>query len=132
MINTFIYECGYGAASLQERIYISDGPNNMAGVLIYTAAGDSEGTMGGLVRMGNPDYLERIVEKAIESSKWCSVDPVCMEVAENGGQGPDSLNLGACHNCALVPETSCEAFNSYLDRAMLTGTVENKKMGYFN
>ena len=132
MINTFIYECGYGAASLQERIYISDGPNNMAGVLIYTAAGDSEGTMGGLVRMGHPDYLERIVEKAIESSKWCSVDPVCMEVAENGGQGPDSLNLGACHNCALVPETSCEAFNSYLDRAMLTGTVENKKMGYFN
>ena len=71
-------------------------------------------------------------KKAIESSKWCSVDPVCMEVAENGGQGPDSLNLGACHNCALVPETSCEAFNSYLDRAMLTGTVENKKMGYFN
>ena len=132
MINTFIYECGYGAASLQERIYISEGKNKMAGVLIYTAAGDSEGTMGGLVRMGNPNYLEKIVEKAIENSKWCSVDPVCMEISEKGGQGPDSLNLAACHNCALVPETSCEAFNSYLDRAMLTGTMENKRMGYFN
>ena len=62
---------------------------------------------------------------------WCSVDPVCMEISDRGGQGPSSLNLAACHNCGLVPETSCESFNSYLDRAMLTGTIENKNMGYF-
>ena len=31
----------------------------MAGLLIYTAAGDSEGTMGGLVRMARPDNLRQ-------------------------------------------------------------------------
>tara|TARA_X000000950_G_scaffold75161_1_gene93866 strand:- start:3311 stop:5221 length:1911 start_codon:yes stop_codon:yes gene_type:complete len=133
MINTLIFECGYGAASLQERIYCSnDNSYPMASVLIYTSAGDSEGTMGGLVRMGNPKFLEKVLEKALETSMWCSVDPVCMEVSDRGGQGPGSLNLASCHNCGLVPETSCEAFNSYLDRAMLCGTIENKKMGYFN
>ncbi len=133
MINTLIFECGYGAASLQERIYCSNDTNNpMAAVLIYTSAGDSEGTMGGLVRMGNPKFLEKVLEKAIETSMWCSVDPVCMEVSDRGGQGPGSLNLASCHNCGLVPETSCEAFNSYLDRAMLTGTIENKEIGYFS
>ena len=47
-------ECGYGAASLRERIYARDDDGTgepMAGVLIYTAAPDSEGTLGGLVRM---------------------------------------------------------------------------------
>ena len=53
LMNTLIYECGYGASSLQERIYCSNDPKNeMAGILIYTAATDSEGTMGGLVRNG--------------------------------------------------------------------------------
>ena len=133
MINTFIFECGYGAASLQERIYCSNDPDKpMAGVLIYTAAGDSEGTMGGLVRMGKAGFLERVVEKSIESSMWCSVDPVCMEISESGGQGPESLNLAACHNCGLLPETSCEAFNSYLDRGFLTGSIENKNIGFFS
>ncbi len=46
----FVLECGYTAASISERIYArppdaEDGP--MAGVLIYTAAPDSEGTLGG-------------------------------------------------------------------------------------
>ena len=36
-------------------MYVSESSTNpMAGILIYTAAGDSEGTMGGLVRMGKP------------------------------------------------------------------------------
>ena len=47
-------ECGYNAASIRERIYASpyDEPLARAGVLIYTAAPDSEGTLGGLVRLG--------------------------------------------------------------------------------
>jgi hypothetical protein len=58
-------ECGYTAASLRERIYsrnpneYEDRPEPMAGVLIYTAAPDSEGTLGGLVALGEPQELER-------------------------------------------------------------------------
>ena len=49
-------ECGYTAASIRERLYskTSDQPHGpMAGILIYTAASDSEGTLGGLVNWGN-------------------------------------------------------------------------------
>lgn len=60
LINRLTYECGYSSASLRERLYVSE-PDQppMAGVLIYTAAGDAEGTMGGLVRMGSPDTSSR-------------------------------------------------------------------------
>jgi hypothetical protein len=54
------FYCGYGQASLQERIYVSNSDElSMAGFLIYTASGDSEGTLGGLVRMGKPGYQSR-------------------------------------------------------------------------
>jgi len=103
----------------------------MAGVLIYTAAGDAEGTMGGLVRMGKPGYLEPAVHAAVENARWCSADPVCMEIGTSVGQGPDACNLAACHNCALVPETACEEFNRFLDRGVLIGTLEERSMGFF-
>ena len=102
----------------------------MAGFMIYTAAGDSEGTMGGLVRMGRPTVLDAVLEEALSRAMWCSSDPVCMELGEHG-QGPNSCNLAACHSCALVPETSCENFNKYLDRALLIGTPDNPEIGYF-
>ncbi|MDC4713408.1 hypothetical protein NQ806_12855, partial [Acinetobacter baumannii] len=92
------------------------------GLLIYTASGDSEGSLGGLVRMAKQGTLELIIRKAIESSNWCSSDPICREVGNNGGQGPNGMNLAACHNCALLPETSCECFNSLLDRGTITST----------
>src|SRR5882762_7639765 len=82
----------------------------MAGILLYTAAGDAEGTMGGLVRMGKKGLLEPMLRRALEGARWCSADPVCMEMALRGGQGPDSCNLAACHSCALMPETACELF----------------------
>jgi len=128
IINQLVYECGYGSASLRERIYASDDDNKMSGVLIYTAAGDSEGTMGGLVKMGGPSYLEGVIAKALERARWCSSDPVCIE---SSGQGPDSCNLGACHSCALLPETSCEEQNRLLDRGVVIGTLERPGTGYF-
>ena len=132
LINRLTFECGYSSASLRERLYVSHNPNApMAGILIYTAAGDSEGTMGGLVRMGKPGNFEPLVKRALESARWCSADPVCMEIGASGGQGPDSCNLAACHNCALVPETACEEFNRLLDRALVIGTIENPDLGFF-
>jgi hypothetical protein len=132
LINQLTFECGYSSAALRERLYVSDDPiNPMTGVLIYTAAGDAEGTMGGLVKMGEKSNFEAVFNKAIDRAKWCSADPVCMELGDRGGQGPDSCNLSACHNCSLIPETACEEFNRFLDRALLIGDLNNSELGFF-
>ncbi|MFI7640593.1 DrmB family protein [Nonomuraea sp. NPDC049400] len=132
LINQLIFECGYSTASLRERLYVADERGStMAGLLIYTAAGDAEGTMGGLVRMGKPGHLERAWSAALASAEWCSTDPLCMEAGE-GGQGPDSCNLAACHSCALLPETACEEFNRFLDRGLVIGSLKEPELGFFN
>lgn len=133
LMNQLTFDCGYSTASLRERLYVSrDRTAPMSGILVYTAAGDSEGTMGGLVRMGKPGNLEAVVRRAVGNARWCSADPVCMELGALGGQGPDSCNLAACHNCALAPETSCEEFNRFLDRALVVGTLERGDLGFFS
>jgi len=132
LMNRLTFECGYSSAALRERLYVSENLDSpMAGVLIYTAAGDSEGTMGGLVRMGKPGLFEPVVRSSLLAASWCSADPVCMEVGERGGQGPDSCNLAACHSCALVPETACEEFNRFLDRGLAVGDIDNRAIGFF-
>jgi len=128
LINQLVYECGYGSASIRERLYSSDGALPMSGILLYTAAGDSEGTMGGLVRMGKPGRIEGVMRRAIEKARWCSTDPVCIE---SSGQGPDSCNLAACHSCTLLPETSCEEQNRLLDRGLIIGTLSDPDIGFF-
>jgi hypothetical protein len=128
--NQLSFECGYGSSAIRERIYCNtenqDVPMN--GVLIYTASGDSEGSLGGLVRQGKPGSLEGAITASLHSARWCSSDPVCMQ---SRGQGPDSCNLAACHGCALLPETCCEEGNRLLDRMTTVGTVERPETGYF-
>lgn len=130
LINQLAFDCGYGSASLRERLYCaSDTPDEpMCGVLIYTASGDSEGSMGGLVRQGVAGTFENIVARAIQKAAWCSSDPVCIE---SHGQGADNCNLSACHSCCLVPETSCEEGNRLLDRALLVGKPGEPNIGFF-
>lgn len=130
LIKQLSFECGYGIASLKERIYCSEAVDGkeMAGILIYTACGDSEGTLGGLVRQGRSDTFPRIFNKAIENARTCSYDPVC---SLSQGQGRDSLNLAACYSCTLIPETSCEEFNCFLDRGVVVGTFDNPNLGFF-
>ena len=131
VINELVYACGYGSASLRERLYVStESGREMLGVLIYTAAGDSDGTMGGLARMALPMNLGPVLTDALQRATWCSTDPVCMELGE-AGQGPGSCNLAACHACALLPETSCEEFNQFLDRGLLVGTHSSPSLGLF-
>ncbi|CAG1015318.1 hypothetical protein ANRL4_05459 [Anaerolineae bacterium] len=133
IMNRLTFECGYSSAALRERIYVSTSPDApMAGILIYTADGDVEGTMGGLVRMGKPGNIEPIIQRALQNALWCSADPVCMEIGGKSGQGPDSCNLAACHNCALVPETACEHFNRFLDRAVVINDFEGADLGFFD
>jgi hypothetical protein len=81
------------------------------------------------VRQGREGYLESTLFNAIEKAKWCSSDPICIEL---DAQGPDGANLAACHSCCLLPETSCETGNRLLDRALLIGTLKDPSVGFFN
>jgi len=130
IINQLSFDCGYGSASLRERLYceFADTGRPMQGIMIYTASGDSEGTMGGLVRQGRPGRLEPTLRRALRRAAWCSSDPVCLETR---GQGPDSANLAACHGCCLLSETSCEEGNRLLDRGLLVGTPDSPELGLF-
>lgn len=130
LIKELSFECGYSSASLRERIYCnSPSERNMNGILIYTADSDSEGSLGGLVKQGEVDRLPHIIKRAIKRANWCSYDPVCIN---SKGQGVRSLNLSACYSCALISETSCEEFNTLLDRALIVGTLDDKSIGFFN
>ncbi|CAJ0880609.1 DrmB family protein [Ralstonia flatus] len=121
-------ECGYSSASLRERIYAAEGDTPMAGLLIFTATSDADGTLGGLQRQADSSRITRTIESALASMKWCSSDPLCIEDAF---AQPGSLLLAACHACVLAPETSCEEFNRFLDRALLTGAPSCPDGGYF-
>lgn len=131
LINQLSFECGYGSSSIRERIYCEkdDDRFNMRGVLIYTASGDSEGSLGGLVRQGEPGKIEDTIISSLKNAMWCTSDPVCIQSL---GQGTDSCNLAACHNCALLPETCCETGNRLLDRGVVIGTIENPEIGFFS
>lgn len=130
LIKQLSFECGYSIASLQERIYCAEASDGkqMAGLFIYTASGDSEGTLGGLVRQGRADAFPKIFRKAMAGAKTCSNDPVCIL---SHGQGRESLSLAACHACALLPETCCEERNSFLDRGLIVGTFNENNLGFF-
>ena len=121
-------ECGYSTAALRERLYVSDGTDGMAGLLIYTATSDSDGTLGGLQRQGETHRIERVVEAAIRAMEWCSSDPLCIEGMIAGADG---LSLAACHACVLAPETACEEYNRFLDRAALVGLPDAPDVGFF-
>lgn len=119
LVRRLAFESGYSSAALQERIYANtDRADSTAGVFIYTAAGDAQGTLGGLVRLGEPKYLFPLIKAALDDADVCSNDPVCIE---SDRQGSSKLNLSACHGCSLVSETSCETANRLLDRQLVLG-----------
>ena len=122
-------ECGYSSAALRERLYVSDENDGMAGLLIYTATSDSDGTLGGLQRQGEAVRIERAVAAAIQAMEWCSSDPLCIEGMIAGSDG---LSLAACHACVLAPETACETYNRFLDRAALVGLPDVPQSGFFS
>jgi hypothetical protein len=126
-------ECGYSAASIRERIYAQppkDEHEGMAGILIYTSAPDSEGTLGGLVSLGESETLGMHIAQAIEAAHLCANDPLCAE--HNPGELGHTIHAAACHACLFSPETSCERGNRYLDRATLTPTVEQDERSFFD
>lgn len=121
-------DCGYSSTALRERLYVGDTEGSMAGLLIYTATTDDDGTLGGLQREGIPERMGRTITASIQAQAWCSSDPLCIEDLL---AGPAGMSLAACHACVLSPETSCETFNQFLDRALLVGTPDDPSLGFF-
>lgn len=126
LIRQLALESGYSASGITERIYANpanpENPENpaMAGILLYTAAPDSEGTLGGLVSLGETNRLGNFIERALEAAKLCSSDPLC---SEHDPRTHGRLYGSACHACLFASETSCERGNHYLDRALLVDTI---------
>ncbi|WP_371061538.1 DrmB family protein [Rhodosalinus sp. 5P4] len=130
LIRELALECGYNAASIRERIYAdTSGKEDQAGILIYTAAADSDGTLGGLVDLGHPENLGRLLRQALARSQVCSSDPLC---AEHRPEKDRSLHAAACHACSFVAETSCEFGNRYIDRALVVPTLDETGAAFFD
>ena len=128
IMRQLVIECGYSSASLQERIYSRSGDQPMSGLLLYTATTDADGTLGGLERLGRAGRIEGIIKRAVEAVEWCSSDPLCIL---DSMAALDNFSRSVCHSCCLAPETSCESYNRFLDRALLTGDGKNKGIGFF-
>jgi hypothetical protein len=132
LMRQFSLECGYSAASIRERLYVregDDGQEPMAGLLLYTAAPDSEGTLGGLVSLGEPAELGRHLASALDAMTFCASDPLCAE-HRPAGDGR-SVHAAACHACLFASETSCERGNRFLDRSLLVETVDEADLAFF-
>ncbi len=132
LIREIADHAGYNEASLKERIYSTSNEKMRNGVLIYTSSTSSEGSLGGLVRLGDVKMFEEIIENVIKRSNLCSRDPLCGETDPviSGTQGILSgiqLTGSSCYSCTLLPETSCQNFNNILDRWML----QNPEDGFF-
>ncbi len=125
------YSCGYDAAALSERIYVSDEDSDiwMAGVLIYTTTSCSDGSLGGLVRLGQKDRFMKVISSMLKKAIWCSNDPICIETQE---QLDNTANYAACHACSFVPEIACEFGNKVLDRVAVVGKPGHEELGFFS
>lgn len=128
LIRQLSLSCGYGSASLRERLYVDAQGWEMAGLLVFTSSPDADGTLGGLARQGESSKIVRLFEDALASMTWCSSDPLCIEGVHSMSE---PANGSACHACLLASETSCEEFNAFLDRALLVGTPMQPELGYF-
>ena len=120
-------ECGYSSASLRERLYVDD-DKSMSGILIYTGTSDSDGTLGGLQSRGESKVLANTIMGCLKSAEWCSSDPLC-----NHGElsSEEYFSIASCHGCLLIPETSCELHNRYLDRGLVVGTLDKEAKSFF-
>jgi hypothetical protein len=129
LIRQLSLDCGYSASSVRERIYSSTDPDRrMSGILLYTATPDSEGSLGGLVELGSPKRFPDLFRGALRSATRCSSDPLC---ADHQPDVHATINGAACHACILASETSCEAFNRFLDRNMLVPTMATGALAFF-
>jgi hypothetical protein len=124
LITAISLECGYAASAIRERIYCApkgDPLVPMAAILLSTGSPGTEGTLGGLVEQGR--YIRAHLRHAWDLGVLCSNDPVCARHSPDRDASERHLHGAACHGCLFIAESSCERFNSYLDRALVLPTL---------
>jgi hypothetical protein len=125
--------CGYSAASLSERLYAWQGSEDReaaAGLVILTTASDSDGTLGGLVQLSEPNRLRGLISGGLYRAERCSSDPLCAGRTPKSPE--DFLHGAACHCCVMASETSCERANRFLDRRFLVPLPgEQRHLAFF-
>lgn len=124
MIKQMSMSSGYSSSAIRERIYFGD---KMSGILLYTGSSDKEGSLGGLVELGNIDQMTNLMRDAFQEALICTNDPECMS---NLPAGKNS-NGAACHSCCMISETACENGNRMLDRGLVVPIPEREECSYF-
>lgn len=124
LIKSMALSSGYSSSAMHERIYSSE---NMCGLLIYTGAPDAEGSLGGLVELGNTEKFIPLLKDALEAALVCTTDPECLMRIPT----VERINGAACHSCSMISETACENGNRLLDRALVVPLPEHEDMGFF-
>ena len=71
------------------------------------------------------------IHAALELGRLCSNDPVCSQHVPESTHESRYLQGAACHGCVLIAETSCEAQNELLDRALVVRTVQGIEAEFF-
>jgi hypothetical protein len=132
LIREMAMHAGYGSASLTERLYAWRGTDELkpaAGLLVSTTAPDSEGTLGGLVELSDPQIVENLVLSSLRRASRCSSDPICAQRLPE--EPEDFLHGAACHFCTFASETSCEKANRFLDRRFVVDLPGSEGLGLF-
>lgn len=124
LIKQMSMSSGYSSAAIRERIYFGE---KMAGVLLYTGSADKEGSLGGLVELGNIDRLIVLMRDAFQEALLCTNDPECLNHTPAG----DNSNGAACHSCCMISETACENGNRMLDRGLVVPIDRREEQSYF-
>jgi hypothetical protein len=75
--------------------------------------------------------LSTIIHHALERLAVCSNDPVCADHGPGSAIDERALLGAACHGCLLIPETSCERRDNFLDRSLLVETMAGNRSGLF-
>ena len=124
MIKQMSMSSGYSSSAIRERIYFSD---KMSGILLYTGSADKEGSLGGLVELGNINKLVKLMGDAFQEALLCTNDPECM----NNMPAGNNSNGAACHSCCMISETACENGNRMLDRGLVVPIGGREQEAYF-
>lgn len=125
LIKQMSMSSGYSSSAIRERIYFGD---DMSGVLLYTGSADKEGSLGGLVELGNIDQLIVLMKDAFQEALVCTNDPECLNNVPAG----NNSNGAACHSCCMISETACENGNRMLDRGLAHAGIDQQQAGFQN
>ena len=124
LIKQMSMSSGYSSSAIRERIYFGE---DMSGILLYTGSADKEGSLGGLVELGNIDQLIVLMRDAFQEALLCTNDPECL----NNTPAGNNSNGAACHSCCMVSETACENGNRMLDRGLVVPISGRENQAYF-